>query len=212
MCAFNFPAIALTLGGDQWHLLKNYHLELCRDKAPKVRQSLASSLHEIAKIIGSHRSDECLLEPFSWYIRDQDHIQGAVLENVSTLMQSFGIEAGRHALELLNEAWSDIRTWRRREALAEELGNLSAHFMSNGVAEELLGVLGRAFKDHVAAVREKAGGVVSSFHLALTVAFAHFLFDRSLTSSPLPHRTPRLARKSAPSLPSLARTPAIGTA
>ncbi|ORY55154.1 armadillo-type protein [Leucosporidium creatinivorum] len=160
MCAFNFPAIALTLGGDKWHLLKSYHLELCRDKAPKVRQSLASSLHEIAKIIGSDRSDECLLEPFSWYIRDQDHIQGAMLENVSTLMRSFGIEAGRHALELLNEAWSDIKTWRRREALAEELGNLSAHFMTNGVAEELLGVLGRAFKDHVAAVREKAGGVI----------------------------------------------------
>lgn len=161
MCAFNFPAIALTLGGDQWHLLKSYHLELCRDKAPKVRQSLASSLHEIAKIIGSDRSDECLLEPFSWYIRDQDHIQGAMLENISTLLRSFGIGAGRHALELLNEAWSDIKTWRRREAVAEELGNLSAHFMSNGVAEELLGVLGRAFKDHVAAVREKAGGVVS---------------------------------------------------
>lgn len=162
MCAFNFPAVALTLGGDRWDALRTYHHTLCQDEVPKVRQSLASSLHEIAKIIGPDKSDECLLEPFSWYIRDFDHIQGAVLENLPTLLQSFGIETAQKALTMLGEEWPEIKTWRRREALAKQMGELSATFMTAASGHSLLHVLSRALNDSVAAVREQAVLAVSS--------------------------------------------------
>lgn len=158
MCAFNYPAMVLTLGASRWPQLQPYHLSLCHDKVAKVRQSLASSLHEIAKIIGPEQSDQTLLEPWSLFIKDLDHIQGAVLENCPTLLKSWSVDAGRHALELLNEAWSEIRIWRRREQVVKCLGELGERYM--GAGEELLGVLNRAFKDPVAAVRDQAVYVV----------------------------------------------------
>lgn len=180
--AFNFPAVALTVGREQWHLLQPYHSTLCRDKADKVRQSLASSLHEVAKIVGPAQADACLLEPFAWYLRDFDHIQGAVLENISTLLLCFGPEAAQRALELLNESWAEIKNWRRREAVAKDLGNLGAHFVVAGAAEEVLGVLARAFKDRVAAVREQAVYAVRPF-LSFREAGARSL---TIPSSPAP--------------------------
>ena len=211
MCAFNFPAVALTIGGDKWELLQTYHAELCRDKTPKVRQSLASSLHELAKIIGPDRSDATLMEPFSMYLRDHDHIQGALLDNIGSLLRSFGADATRHALQLVNEAWPEIKTWRRREGIAEELGNLGEMLVSSGAVEELLGVLSRAFKDQVAAVREKAGGAVSCPEMVIDILLTGFI-NRSLASSPPRPLTRQLAASYALSSPSSARMPATATA
>lgn len=161
MCAFNLPAVALTLGGDRWEVLRSYHHDLCQDVVPKVRQSLASSLHEIAKIIGPDQSDACLLEPFSWYLRDYDHIQGAMLENLPTLLRAFGTETSRQALNLISEAWAEIKTWRRREAIAGQLGEVGVAYIIDAGAEPLLNLMQRAFKDPVAAVREEAVKAVS---------------------------------------------------
>lgn len=163
MCAFNLPAVALTLGREKWHLLQEYYLELCRDKADKVRQSLASSMHEIANIIGPDQADRYLLEPFSWFLRDFDHIQAAVLENLSSLLASFGQDAARRALELVAERWGEIKLWRRREAVAKQLARVGGQFLTTGAAEEFLSVLVKAFKDPVASVRENAVYAVRPF-------------------------------------------------
>ncbi|KAK4053327.1 hypothetical protein OIO90_003939 [Microbotryomycetes sp. JL221] len=157
MCAFNFPAVALTVGGEKWNTLGEYHRELCQSQVAKVRQSLASSLHEIAKIIGQNQSDECLFEPFKLFLRDVDHIQGAMLENLPTLLNCFSTQIQRQAWQSLHDAWADIGTWRRREALAEQLGEMgSSLFKNDDGSEEVLAVLKQAFTDPVASVRDKA--------------------------------------------------------
>ncbi|KAM0787240.1 hypothetical protein ACM66B_006477 [Microbotryomycetes sp. NB124-2] len=158
MCAFNLPAVALTIGGSKWDVLREYHRELCQSKVPKVRQSLASSLHEIAKIIGQVQADECLFEPFTWFLRDADHVQGAMLENLPTLFSLFSEQTQRHAWSSLHDAWTDVRTWRRRESLAEQVGHMGVGLFANEQtsSEEVLAVLRQAFRDSVASVREKA--------------------------------------------------------
>lgn len=160
--AFNFPSVVLTLGREKWPCMRDYHLALCRDKTSKVRQSLASSLFEIAKIIGPAQADESLFEPFEWFLHDFDQVQGALLENVSTLLLSFGDDAARRALALLQAAWGDIKTWRMREAIAKDLARIGPHFI-NGATEEVLRLLAKAFKDQVAAVREQAVHAVRLF-------------------------------------------------
>ncbi|KDE03630.1 hypothetical protein MVLG_05880 [Microbotryum lychnidis-dioicae p1A1 Lamole] len=156
MCAFNFPAIVLTLGCEKWPSLRPYHFELCQHKTAKVRQSLASSLHEVAKIIGPAQADVALLEPFTWYLTDHDQIQSALLDNLTSLLFAFGSDAGRSALAALVEAWDKITVWRRRETIAKYLGRLGAHYMLVGSSDEVLLLLAKAFGDEVAAVREQA--------------------------------------------------------
>lgn len=210
MCAFNFPAVALTLGSESWHLLQSYYSTLSNSKGDKVRQSLASSLHEIAKIIGPKQADDSLLEPFSWYIRDLDHIQGAVLENVSTLLRALSTEGAKEALTMLRTEWDGIKTWRRREAVAKEMGGLGQYLIGIGAVEEMLGTLARGFKDKVASVREAA---VEAVRLLFSVPRSSLTIrPRScLPSSRRRTCTPALATISLPSSPSSARTRGTAT-
>jgi hypothetical protein len=165
MCAFNLPAVALTLGRDQWPQLRDYYLTLCRDKVDKVRQSLASSMHEIANIIGPQQAADDLLEPFSMFLRDHDLIQTAMIENISVLLPAFAPQVFRQAVRCVSEAWLDLRVWRLRESLAHDLVLVAPHCILAGATEDLLSILGKAFKDSVAAVREQAVLVVSTFLL-----------------------------------------------
>lgn len=169
MCAFNIPAVVLTLGRAQWPVLRTFYLELSRDKTDKVRQSLASSLHEITQIIGPDYADEALLEPFLSFLDDYEHIQSSVLEHLATIVLCFGVTVASRVLEQLTEHWSKIRNWRMREKVAKDLRILGAHFiMHEEGAEAVLRLLARAFKDPVAAVRDDAVHVVS-FRFELVV-------------------------------------------
>ncbi|GAA6061536.1 hypothetical protein JCM10212_002743 [Sporobolomyces blumeae] len=156
LTAFNFPAVVLTLGRDRWNRVKDHHHELCKDPVEKARQSLASSLHEVAKIIGPEQADACLLEPLSWFLRDADNIQAAVLENLPALLLSFTPDAAKSALGLLSDAWPEIRTWRLREHLLKKLADFGPHHMQTGSEEDVLLILVQGFKDSVASVREAA--------------------------------------------------------
>ena len=51
-CAYNFPAVLLTLGAESWVDLKRLYFMLARDQQWKVRRTLSYSLHEIAKVLG----------------------------------------------------------------------------------------------------------------------------------------------------------------
>ena len=51
-CAFNLPAVLMTLGVDSWPYLKALHRLLMSDLRWKIRRCLAFSLHECAKILG----------------------------------------------------------------------------------------------------------------------------------------------------------------
>lgn len=155
--------MVLTLGRDQWPKLQPCYAALSEDKADKVRQSLASSMHEIAKIIGPEQSDASLFDPFTWFLHDYAQIQTSILANLSSLLRCFTLEAGKQALRQLGEAWSQIKNWRLREAIAKELAGLGDHFVGGDAVEEVLSVLAKAFKDPVAAVREMATQAVSLF-------------------------------------------------
>ncbi|GAA5890688.1 hypothetical protein JCM6882_000626 [Rhodosporidiobolus microsporus] len=156
LTAFNLPAVVLTLGRSNWHVLRDHHRTLCQDRVEKVRQSLASSLFEVAKIIGPEQSDASLLEPLGWFLHDVDNIQAAILENLPSLLRSFSPEGAQQALGQLNEAWAKIRLWRQREFAAKEMATIGVPFVENGGVDAVLGVLVKAFKDPVAAVREEA--------------------------------------------------------
>lgn len=162
LTAFNFPAVILTLGRDKWHLVSKQHQALCKDPVEKARQSLASSLHEVAKIIGPEQADLHLLDPFSKFLQDGENVQTAILENLPTLLISFGPEVSKKALQILGDAWCDIGNWRLREHTLKKLAEFGPHYMQRDGEEEVLTVLAKAFKDSVASVREQAAVAVRS--------------------------------------------------
>jgi serine/threonine-protein phosphatase 4 regulatory subunit 1 len=83
-CAYNFPAVAHTLGPSRFPLLEKAYNTLVKDVQWKVRKTLAYSLTEIAKILGENALIEKYLCPaFELFLRDLDEVKQGVLSSLA---------------------------------------------------------------------------------------------------------------------------------
>jgi len=71
-CAYNFPAVLLTLGPSFWPELKPIHQQLVRDNRTRIRHTLACSLHEVAKILGPSLAESELMSVLLHCLKDSD--------------------------------------------------------------------------------------------------------------------------------------------
>lgn len=81
-CAYNFPAVLLTLGIKNWPKLKPVYESLVKDSRIKVRRTLSFSLHEIAKILGPELTEKELIPVLAHFMRDNDDVKEGVVENL----------------------------------------------------------------------------------------------------------------------------------
>ena len=51
-CAYNFPAVFDALGKTKWQVLLPIYTKLLKVQDKKIKKTIASSLHEISKILG----------------------------------------------------------------------------------------------------------------------------------------------------------------
>jgi serine/threonine-protein phosphatase 4 regulatory subunit 1 len=81
-CAFNFPAIAQTLGLSNWKHVRNLYKKLAEDNNWKVRQTLAYSIHELARILGTECTQAELVPVFDSFIKDVDEVRMGIVSNL----------------------------------------------------------------------------------------------------------------------------------
>ena len=85
-CAFNFPAVLLTLGSQAWPKLKPIHEKLVRDSRSKVRRTLAYSLYELAKILGPDMTESELIPVLFHFMKDFDSVRDGVMVSLPELI------------------------------------------------------------------------------------------------------------------------------
>ncbi|KAL5634602.1 hypothetical protein ACGC1H_002596 [Rhizoctonia solani] len=156
ICAFNYPAVALTLGPTRWNRLSGYYTYLAEESwhTPKVRSTLAASAGEIARVIGPRAALKDVV-PVWWICLSSDHRESKLkaLTALPLLLESLDV-AGRSDVALkLGEAWEKhVPGWKERDALARQLNSIVPLLKHEGA------VLCRIFKsgleDRVAAIRE----------------------------------------------------------
>ncbi|KAJ1907750.1 hypothetical protein LPJ81_000556 [Coemansia sp. IMI 209127] len=56
-CAYNFPALLASLGTNGWDRLRDIYMQLSKSDHRDARQTLASSLHEVARILAEGNDD-----------------------------------------------------------------------------------------------------------------------------------------------------------
>ena len=78
-CAYNFPAVLLTLGPKSWPQLKHIHTKLVRDSRVKVRRTLAYSLFELAKILGEELTESELISVLLHFLKDVPEVKEGVM-------------------------------------------------------------------------------------------------------------------------------------
>ncbi|KAH6918687.1 HEAT repeat family protein [Coprinopsis sp. MPI-PUGE-AT-0042] len=158
ICAFNFPAVTLTLGPDRWRELREAYVDLSENTSPKVRKTLTASLGEMAKIIGKGPAKQDLV-PIWWKsVRAQEEeIRTKAIETLDTLLQVLQEDDRLSMLREILSVWQGgiLRGWREREMV---LSLLDRFLVLGGskACETIEGLLVKGLHDTVAAVRELA--------------------------------------------------------
>lgn len=168
ICAFNLPAVALTLGRKRWIELRDLYLYLTKDPSLKVRRTLAASLGELAKIIGPDNAQSDLLPVWKTSVRFEEdaEVRNKALECTEVFIGA--LHEGRCRKEVAEEmvdVWrtGTLRGWRERQTAASSLAGLQA---SIGEKEPIIirNLLMLALEDPVAAVRETGKSSVSNLN------------------------------------------------
>lgn len=121
-CAYNFPAVMLTLGRKFWPLLHQHFLSLCNDLQSnvRVRKTMAKSINQIALIIGSKYATKDLVAPFVEFFKDVDEIKVEVVKQIANFIRI--VDPSKHELiiDQLEMCWlpkMNVINWRLREQI-----------------------------------------------------------------------------------------------
>ncbi|XP_075389326.1 serine/threonine-protein phosphatase 4 regulatory subunit 1 isoform X2 [Tenrec ecaudatus] len=122
-CAYSLPGVALTLGRQNWHCLRETYETLASDMQWKVRRTLAFSIHELAVILGDQLTAADLVPIFNGFLKDLDEVRIGVLKHLHDFLKLLHVDKRREYLYQLQEflVTDNSRNWRFRAELAEQL-------------------------------------------------------------------------------------------
>ncbi|XP_020277432.1 serine/threonine-protein phosphatase 4 regulatory subunit 1-like isoform X3 [Pseudomyrmex gracilis] len=157
-CAFSFPAVTLTLGRENWQCLKTAYQSLSSAKHWKVRRTLASSIHEIAMILGEELTATDLVPIYDGFIKDLDEVRIGVLKHLAIFLRILKpVDRSQYLPRLSHFLATDNEwNWRFREELAKQLLEIVTLFSPDQVAKNIAPLSLQLLDDKVAAVRHIA--------------------------------------------------------
>ena len=164
ICAFNFPAVALTLGGERWCEIREVYLEIASNPASGVRRTLAASLGEIAKIIGPEQAQTDLTDVWWTSIKsDDEEVRTNAVECLYDLVGVVGKEVGKTLIQGLLTVWNQgtLRGWRERELIGKKFFGW-VNLLGPEDASLARAFLAKGLEDTAAAVRDTTVSTVSS--------------------------------------------------
>ena len=138
-CAYSLPAVALTLGRQNWPCLRETYEGLAADMQWKVRWTLASSLHQMSQILGSELTTRDLLPIFLAFMKDLDEVRYGILQNLAAFLKLLLRPQQQGILPKISEflKMDNNRNWRFRHTLAEQIIDLVDIYTSSEVKEYL---------------------------------------------------------------------------
>lgn len=154
-CAFSLPGVALTLGRQNWHCLKDTYETLATDVQWKVRRTLAFSIHELAVILGDQLTAADLVPIFNGFLKDLDEVRIGVLKHLYDFLKLLHAEKRREYLYQLQEfmVTDNSRNWRFRYELAEQLILIIELYSHNDIYDYLRQIALNLCSDKVSEVR-----------------------------------------------------------
>ncbi|XP_056377542.1 serine/threonine-protein phosphatase 4 regulatory subunit 1 isoform X2 [Hyla sarda] len=183
-CAYSIPGVALTLGRQNWHCLRDTYETLAADMQWKVRRTLAFSIHELALILGDSLTAADLLPIFNGFLKDLDEVRIGVLKHLYDFLKLLQPDKRREYLYQLQEflVTDNCRNWRFRAELAEQLILLLELYSARDVYDYLLPIALTLCGDKVSSVRwisyKLVSEMVKKFYLDPTPTLALDLMNK----------------------------------
>lgn len=162
-CAYNLPAVAYTLGRQNWHCIKLLYETLAADMQWKVRRTLAFSIHEMAIILGEEITHRDLVPVFDGFLKDLDEVRIGVLRHLSDFLRLLKPEVRRLYLTKVQGFMNtdNQRNWRFRLELGEQLILISELYSVQEISQYLLPLGLSLAEDRVSEVRNIANRLIS---------------------------------------------------
>ncbi|XP_030625527.1 serine/threonine-protein phosphatase 4 regulatory subunit 1 [Chanos chanos] len=162
-CAYSLPGVALTLGRQNWHCLRDTYETLASDMQWKVRRTLAFSIHELALILGDQLTAADLVPIFNSFLKDLDEVRIGVLKHLYDFLKLLHQETRRKYLYQLQDflVTDNSRNWRFRSELAEQLVLLLELYSGQDVYDYLRPLALNLCTDRVSSVRWTSYRLVS---------------------------------------------------
>lgn len=162
ICAFNLPAVILTLGPRRWGELRGTYLKFAQMEIPGILRTLAASIGEVARIIGPEQAHTDLVHTWLCFAKFKDSmVRLKSLESLEGFLGALNAEDRLLIVSSLEDIWTNhLRSWKKRELLAQMLGSIASSFVET---PQTLGRLLRlAFRDGYATVRNAGVKSVST--------------------------------------------------
>ncbi len=139
-CAYSLPAVALTLGRQNWPCLRETYELLAAEMQWKVRWTLASSLHQMSLILGSDLTTRDLLPIFLSFMKDLDEVRFGILQNLASFLKLLLRPQQQGILPKISEflKMDNNRNWRFRYTLAKQIIELANLYNVSEIREYLL--------------------------------------------------------------------------
>ncbi|KAJ0401247.1 hypothetical protein P43SY_010971 [Pythium insidiosum] len=158
-CAFNLPAVVSILGRTDWALLSPTFETLSQDSFWKIRRTLAHSLHELARILGTEIAETQLATAFDSYLRDIPDVRVGAMTHFADFLEHVSPSFRESYLpvlaELLRGLTTDATKWRSRELLCHQLPQLCRIFSADATFTEIYPLVAQLLRDDVAVVRHQ---------------------------------------------------------
>uniref|UniRef100_A0A8C6VE13 Phosphatase 2A Regulatory Subunit A helical domain-containing protein n=1 Tax=Naja naja TaxID=35670 RepID=A0A8C6VE13_NAJNA len=169
----DLPGVALTLGRQNWHCLKDTYETLASDVQWKVRRTLAFSIHELAVILGDQLTAADLVPIFNGFLKDLDEVRIGILKHLYDFLKLLHAEKRREYLYQLQEfvVTDNSRNWRFRYELAEQLILILELYNPNDVFDHLRHIALTLCSDKVSEVRR------ISFKLAVAILQKFYAYN-----------------------------------
>lgn len=157
-CAYNFPAVLVTVGADQWdnHLKEIYQI-LAKNDQVRVRKTLISQIVEIARHIGPELTESDLMRVFQIaFMDDEIDIRKSAIQHLAGFVQLCGEPARFRCLYIIDDLYKPDDPWRVRVEILEQLQQLIEYYSDEIVAQKILPIMVTMTDDKVYAVKNRA--------------------------------------------------------
>jgi serine/threonine-protein phosphatase 4 regulatory subunit 1 len=152
-CAFSFPAVAQVMGKDRWRELDDAYATLLKDVQWKVRKTLAFSLHELAKIVGTEITEKSLTQALDLFLKDIDEVKLGVISNIDEFLAVVSEGARDRYVSAICAVPVDSENWRLRHAVAAKLGHVVQLVSPRVIGDQVVDLVLRLLEDSVMDVR-----------------------------------------------------------
>ncbi|XP_031633416.1 serine/threonine-protein phosphatase 4 regulatory subunit 1-like isoform X2 [Contarinia nasturtii] len=160
-CAYHFPAVVLTLGRKNWPVMCSLLQLLCNHGIDDIRKTMASSIYQIALIIGRKLATQDLVPVYLRFFEDQDKVKVVALKNLSNFLTVID----RPRYDIIVAALSNClgeyyeAGWRFREEFAQQILILVKSFGDLAWSTHKLNLIGitiKLLRDRVNSIRKIA--------------------------------------------------------